>query len=126
MAQADKPFPFGTSGSRSSQAIPTRSASRGTGSTGSSSPNPDRPERSRLGRQIMAYFLLISLLPLGIVATVNFLVAKKTLLQTETQYLEALAARQIDGIRTYLYEMENITSLVAMSPGVWMTLQRGR
>ncbi|MDP0497106.1 MAG: methyl-accepting chemotaxis protein [Verrucomicrobiota bacterium JB024] len=126
MAQADNPFPFGTSGSRSSQALPTASgASRGAGK-GAGAPGPDRPERSRLGRQMMAYFLLISLVPLGVVAAVNFLLAKQTLLQTETQYLEALAARQIDSIRTYLFEMQNITSLVAMSPGVWLTLEQVR
>jgi methyl-accepting chemotaxis protein WspA len=129
MAQADNPFPFGTSGSRSSQALPTaggasRGAGKGTGGKGL--PGPDRPERSRLGRQMMAYFLLISLVPLGVVAAVNFLLARQTLLQTETQYLEALAARQIDSIRTYLFEMQNITSLVAMSPGVWLTLEQVR
>ncbi len=123
MAQADNPFPLGTSGSRSAQAA--ASAKGGTRSTrGGPPPDEQRPERSRLGRQMMAYFLLISLLPLAIVATVNFLIAKETLIQTESQYLEAIAARQIDSIRTYLFEMQNITSLVAMSPGVWLTLEQ--
>ncbi|MEM9227956.1 MAG: cache domain-containing protein, partial [Verrucomicrobiota bacterium] len=80
--------------------------------------------RSRLGRQIIVYFLLISLLPLAIVATVNLYLAKQTLIETESDYLEAIAVRQIDNIRTYLNETQNIVGLIAENPGVVGVLNR--
>ncbi|MEM8549620.1 MAG: methyl-accepting chemotaxis protein, partial [Verrucomicrobiota bacterium] len=80
--------------------------------------------RSRLGRQIIVYFLLISLLPLAIVASVNLFLAKETLIETESAYLEAIASRQIDNIRTYLNETQNIVGLIAENPGVVGVLNR--
>ncbi len=112
MADTDKSFPFGSKTTR-----PVRKA------TPPVRESTESVRRSRLGRQIMVSFLLIALIPLGIVATVNFILAQKTLLETETEYLEAIAVRQVNSIHTYLHETQNIVSLVSASPGAWMTLQ---
>lgn len=112
MAKVDNPFPLGSAGSR---------PARPTATPVTPSPN-GQPKRSRLGRKIMMYFLLISLVPLAVVSTVTFLIAQQTLLQTEGEYLEAIATRQINSIRNYLHEMQNIVSLVSQSPGIRITL----
>jgi len=74
------------------------------------------PGGGRLFRQIMIYFLAIAMAPLIIVSVIQYMLARKALLETEGAYLGAIAEKQLGEVRAYLVEVENIVGLVADSP----------
>ncbi|WP_309400682.1 methyl-accepting chemotaxis protein [Cerasicoccus maritimus] len=76
----------------------------------------------RLFRQIMIYFLTIAMAPLVIVSVVQYLVARDALLSTEGSYLASIAKLELEEIRGYLEEVENIVGLVADSPAIQYSL----
>jgi len=78
--------------------------------------------KRRLFRQIMIYFLSIAMAPLLIVSVIQYLLARESLLETEGKYLAAISDLQLNEIRAYLEEVENIVGLVADSPGVVYSL----
>ncbi|WP_309385279.1 methyl-accepting chemotaxis protein [Cerasicoccus frondis] len=87
---------------------------------------PNEPAKSlsgrRLFRQIMLYFLTIAMAPLIIVSVAQYLLARDALLDTEGSYLSAISTLQLEEIRNYLEEVENIVGLVADSPAVQYSL----
>lgn len=85
-------------------------------------PKATAPSRGRLFRQIMIYFLAIALAPLLVVSMVQYLMARSALLETEGSYLAAISDQQLNEVRAYLEEVENIVGLVADSPAVAYTL----
>lgn len=87
-----------------------------------SDPRDHQPGRGRLFRQTMIYFLTIAMAPLLIVSVIQYLLARKALLETEGAYLGAIAEKQLNEVRAYLEEVENIVGLVADSPGVVYSL----
>ncbi|WP_269537735.1 methyl-accepting chemotaxis protein [Cerasicoccus fimbriatus] len=76
----------------------------------------------RLFRQIMIYFITIAMAPLIIVSVVQYMAAREALLETEGSYLKAISSLQLEEIRNYLEEVENIVGLVADSPAVQYSL----
>lgn len=93
-----------------------RRAQQRSGSTVSAKPG------NRLFRQIAVYFLGISMAPLLVVGVIQYLLARQALLETEGKYLAASADLQLNEIRSYLAEVENVVSLVADVPGVVYSL----
>jgi len=78
--------------------------------------------KRRLFRQIMVYFLTIAMAPLLITSAIQFFMAREALLKTEGKYLEAISDLQLNEIRAYLEEVENIVGLVADTPGAVYSL----
>lgn len=99
-------------------------AKRRQGSSSSKAPVEKKkaPGGGKLFRQTMIYFLTIAMAPLLIVSVIQYLLAREALLETEGSYLAAIADKQLNEVRAYLEEVENIVGLVADSPGVVYTL----
>ncbi|WOO42542.1 methyl-accepting chemotaxis protein [Rubellicoccus peritrichatus] len=86
--------------------------------------NPEEQEgRHGLSRLMLRYFLVIALIPLVAVSVINFLTAKRTVLETEGKYLGTIAQRQVQEIHSYLEEMDDFAQLLSQSPAVVLTLQ---
>lgn len=101
-----------------------RKQGRGVDSKGKTmKPQKKDTRRHRLSRQILLYFLAISLIPLFIVSGINFMTAREILLQTEADYLGTIGERQVKEIRSFLEEIYDFVELVAQSPGAILTLQ---
>ncbi|MGE9296434.1 MAG: methyl-accepting chemotaxis protein [Puniceicoccales bacterium] len=64
----------------------------------------------------------MALAPLLVVSVIQYMLAREALLETEGKYLAAISDLQLNEIRAYLEEVENIVGLVADSPGVVYSL----
>lgn len=71
----------------------------------------------------MVYFLILSLVPLAAVGILNFRYASKAILKSEAENLEAIVLRQMQEIRAYLVDMENIVRLVSNTTPVQQILR---
>ena len=67
---------------------------------------------SRLSVQLIAWFLVIALVPLAIVTVSTYLAAERALRDQVTTSLYAIARRQVAQIATYVREREDRKSVV--------------
>lgn len=87
-------------------------------------PKPAAQSRRKgLARLMLLYFLLFSLVPLGVVGTLNFINARQAILEDRLEFLEAIATRQINEILSELEDIDNIVLLISESREVREALQ---
>ncbi len=86
-------------------------------------PPSARHARRRLARQLMLYFLILSLVPLTLVSILNFHHARQAIIKSEAEHLEAIVLRQMQEIRSYISDIEHIAGLVSNTNGIRQILQ---